>query len=219
MKKASVIVMLLVVIALVIGGAVGFFAFIVPYQAKRLEGKTRRLKELQETFVPVRFRLLERSDSSIKAEFRFYSMIVDNIEAVDMEVFSQGKEVAPPRIIEIEGSELFIDSVKIPNGSLLPYDPDAVWVFPYRIFSDVIAPEHALPIYTWYNDNGFPAIYNALDLEEQDKAALSRVYADMPKSDAGNALHDMSRLVRFRLNVWYDVVAHVKKGGLEIIGE
>ncbi|MDR0708335.1 MAG: hypothetical protein LBF60_10770 [Treponema sp.] len=219
MKKASVIVMFLVVIALVIGGVAGFFPFIVSYQAKRLEGKTRRLRELRETFVPVRFRLLERNDSSIKAEFRFYSMIIDNIDAVDMEIFSQGKDVAPPQIIEIEGAELFIDSVKTPNGSLLPYDPEAVWVFPYRIFSDVIAPEHAIPIYTWYNDNGFPAIYNALDLEEQDKAALSRMYADVPKADAGNAVHDMSRLARFKVNVWYDVVAHVKKGGVEIIGE
>ncbi|MDR0557375.1 MAG: hypothetical protein LBG43_05855 [Treponema sp.] len=219
MKKARVIVILLAVIALVIGGAAGFSTFIFSCQAKRLEEKTRQLKELRETFVPVRFRLLERRDSSIKAEFHFYSMIIDNVEAVDMEVFSQGKEVAPSQIVEIEGTEIFIDSVKIPNGSLLPYDPEAVWVFPYRIFSDVIAPEHAVPIYTWYNDNGFPAIYNALELEEQDKAALSRVYADLPKADAGNALHDMSRIARFKVNVWYDVVAHVKKGGLEIIGE
>lgn len=211
--------MFFVVSALVIGGVAGFFAFVVSRQAKRLEEKTRQLKELQETFVPVRFRLLERSGSSIKAEFRFYSMFIDNIEDVDMEAFSQGKEVAPSQIIEIEGSELFIDSVKIPNGSLLPYAPEAIWVFPYRIFSDVIAPERAVPIYTWYNDDGFPAIYNALELEERDKAALSRMYADAPKAAAGNALHDMSRLARFKVNVWYNVVAHVKKGGLEIIGE
>jgi hypothetical protein len=217
MKKARTI--FTITCLLVIAAAIAGGAFIFSFQAKRLAGKTRQLKELQETFVPVRFRLTERGASSMRAEFRFYSLIIDNIEDVDMEVFSQGKDVAPPQIIDIPGAELFIDSVKIPNDDLLPYDPATVWVFPYRIFSDTIAPENAVPIYTWYNDGGFPAIYGALELEEQDKAVLSRIYADIPKADAGNALHDMSKVARFKENVWYDIVVHIKKGGLEIIGE
>jgi hypothetical protein len=217
MKKARtifIITCLLVIAVTIVGGMFVFFC-----QAKRLAEKTRQLKELQEIFVPVRFRLLEHSDSSMRAEFRFYSMHIDNIEDTDMEIFSQGKEVSPPQIADITGNELFIDSVKIPNGDMLHYDAEAVWVFPYRIFSDTIAPENAIPIYTWYNDNGFPAIYNALELEEQEKAVLSSMYADIRNADTGNALHDMSKVTRFRENVWYDIVVHIKKGGLEIIGE
>jgi hypothetical protein len=188
-------------------------------QKQRLAAKERQLRELQEVFVPMRFRLVERTDTSLTVEIRFYSLFIDNFEDVDMEVLAQGKEVAPPQTITLSGEELFIDSVKIPNETRLPFAPEAVWVFPYRVFSDLIAPDDALPIYQWYDDAGFPAIYASLELEAADRKTLSDVYAGITDADTGNALHDMRKAARFRLGAWYDLAVHIKKGSLEFIAE
>ncbi len=217
MKKARAIITISGIA--VISAAIGTGVFFYSTQDERLAEKTRELKELQETFVPMRFRVIERDDFGMTVEFRFYSLFIENIEDADMEILAEGKEVAPARTVDIKGTELFIDSVKIPNGERLPYPPEAVWAFPYRVFSDTIAPENAIPIYEWYDTDGFPAVYNALELDEADKTVLSEIYAGVTGADTGNALHDMNSAARFRLDVWYDLVVHVKKGGVEFIAE
>lgn len=221
MKKRKKTI-ILIALGIVIAGTFLFFSLLPSISVGRekvLMGKTRELKELKETFVPLRFRVTQRENGAIKAEFRFYSMIVDDIENIDMEIFSQDKEIAEPRFIEIAGNELFIDCIKIPNNNRLPYSPEILWVFPYRIFSDTVAPENALPLFQWYNNDGFPSIFNALEIEDADKKTLADIYANVQIADMGNALHDLGKVARFRLNVWYDLAVHSKKGSLEFISE
>ena len=213
-----------IIITLVILGAAGFvaykaFSYYSSHRQGVLEEKTRQLRELQETFVPLRFRLLERTDSAMKVEIRFYSLFVDNIENTDMETFSAGKEIGGPHIFDLEGSEFFIDCVKVRNGELLPFAPEAVWVFPYRVFTDTIAPDDAVAIYPLYDEDGFPSVFNGLNLEPEEKRQLAAVFADITKAETGNALHDMNKVARFRVDRWYDLAVHIKNGALEFIAE
>jgi hypothetical protein len=217
MKKA--IVAVIIILAAGIGG---YFVYTSLYQKQeeRLAEKERELREIQETFVPLRFRIVERSAATMKVEIRFYSIIVDNIESIDMEVFSVGKEVCEPYTFELSGEELFIDCMKIPNGGLLPFAPETVWVFPYRVFTDTIAPDNAIALYTRYTGgNTFPLIFDSLDLGAEDKERLSSLFAGIQNADTGNALHDMNTIARFRVDRWYDLVVHIKTGALEFISE
>ncbi|MDR2808336.1 MAG: hypothetical protein LBB43_04930 [Spirochaetaceae bacterium] len=212
-------------------GWVLFYRYGSTIQQRRIEEKEARVKELQETLIPLRFKLKERAGDTLTVGFQFYSLAVENIDTVDdMEDLAGGKEIGPLHSFTLEGTELFIDCLKFHNKGFLPVDPDALFVFPYRIFTDLIPPDNGIMIVDLYDEDGFPAIFNSFDLDAQDKERLLQVYQQLKKYGtitdpalqneiSGNALHDMKNISRFRVDRWYDLVVHIKKGSLEFVME
>jgi hypothetical protein len=192
--------------------------------------KKQQLQELKEVSVPVRFRITDRANGKIKGEMQFYSIIMDDIDKNDMEYrIEGGGTLLASQNFELEGAEFFIDFLKYQEKSGLFAHP-VYWVFPFRIYTDHIAPDQGTPIYGCYKSNDFPAVYNGFNLDEDKKQNLSRYYAeimqygdlmgdDLKKRVTGNAVHDMQKIASFQLNRWYDAAVHTKTGNIEYVAE
>jgi len=167
-----------------------------------------RLSVLQAASVPLRFMVLSRSDQSISARFRFYD--------------ADGREIASFER-SWNGSELAIDSVLVPVA-------DTFLAFPSRVFTDSIAPRRGTDLFTYYDKDGFPAIYESSALDASTRKALSILFAQVrsseryeengkaPKGSFGNAVHDLRRLRGFEVGTIYALVVRAN-GGIEIISE
>jgi hypothetical protein len=192
--------------------------------------KQQQLRALKEILIPVRFMIGGRDQGKIRAEFRFYSMVMEDLNEKDIAEFAEGREIAAASY-ELEGTELFIDCLKLQERagffSFVP-DHEVYWVFPYRIFTDYIAPDQGIPIFSLYDEGGFPGIYKAFPGLDQER--LSRAYgeikeygkitgADLKDHISGNAVHDLNRIARFRVGTWYNLVVHIKKGTIEFVSE
>jgi hypothetical protein len=199
-------------------------------QKKREAAKKKELLELEATLVPLRFRVLERENGTIKAEFNFYSVVSDNIDEDDMEALFAKHTPIASRTFDLRGKELFIDCLKFQEKQGLFFKHDVNWVFPYRVFTDEIAPDNADTIYSYYDKEGFPRIYEDFSLDAKAKQHLSGYFSDikqygsikdskLQKQITGNALHDMSKIARFKVGAWYDLAVHIKKGTIEYIEE
>jgi hypothetical protein len=202
------------------------------------EGKENQLKtelaKLKSVLVPLRFRIVERKYGVIKGEIIFYSLVMDDADDLKNDIEDKLREIQPLGSQEfmLSGEELNIDFLGYRvKDTHLP--PDIDWVFPYRIFSDKLPPEEGIPIYRYYDQNGFPGIYNKItdglndDAGKYAKDNVVQVFAEIKlyseKSEdriTGNALHDInSGNMRFKVGAWYDIMIHAKKGTGEFIEE
>jgi hypothetical protein len=228
MKHKSILTLLLLVFALVAAAVLA-----VGGPRKKLEGKKEKeLQELKDVLIPLRFREVERIDNKIKAEFYFYSYLEDDIDRSFMSDVFEKEQPLNSLTVELDGRELFIDCLRFveKQGSLFKHDVN--WTFPYRVFTDSVAPDDGVLIYGAYDSDGFPSIYDALDLDAEAKRRASEIfshikrYGDLGPEDelrkviSGNAVHDLSgEVLRFQAGKWYDLVVHIKKGGVEYVAE
>jgi hypothetical protein len=192
--------------------------------------KKKELAELKSILVPLRFRVAERNYGSMKVEFNFYSLCVDDDERADIEDKIKEEKPFASREFTLGGEELFIDCLRFHEEAGGDYKHDVNWVFPYRIFTDYMPAEKGIPVYEYYEKNGFPQIYNVFELGADARDTLTRVFSDvkqygnitdeeLKKKITGNAIHDINKVARFQVGKWYDVVIHIKKGTVEFIAE
>lgn len=174
-------------------------------QRAAIERLEERIELLKDEFVPVRFMVLSRSDQSVSARFRFYD--------------ADGKEIASFER-SWNGSELAIDSIVVPIA-------DRVVAFPFRVFTDAVAPGKGTELFDYYDRDGFPAIFWSVGLDGKLKSALVELFARVrayEKSLApipglyGSAVHDLRRLGAFEVGSVYSLVVRAR-GGIEIIRE
>ncbi|MHC6202508.1 hypothetical protein ACYULU_04850 [Breznakiellaceae bacterium SP9] len=193
--------------------------------------KTRELRALKAVFMPLRFRITDRAEGTIRGEMQFYSLVMDDIDAHDMEYrIKDAGVLLAAETFALQGAEFFIDFLKY-EEKVQQFSHPVYWVFPFRIYTDTIAPDNAQPIYALYRQGAFPAVYNSFDLDADAKQTLSMSYAEvtqqygasmsdeLKKSISGNAVHDLLKVAAFRLNSWYDVVVHTRTGNIEYIME
>ncbi|MDR3342280.1 MAG: hypothetical protein LBT14_05735 [Treponema sp.] len=202
---------------------------LVSCQEKRENKKQKELARLKEVLVPIRFKIIERKNGIIKTEFRFYSMVLDDIEGKDLEELAKEQSLLHSDIIALGGEELFIDCLKFQEDTGI-FAHDVYWVFPYRIFTDYVAPDKGVPLYPYYDD-GFPKIYGGFDLGDDKRQRLTLFFSDIKKYGdiapdntlrkqiTGNAVHDMNTVARFQVDRWYDLVIHIQTGAIEFVAE
>jgi hypothetical protein len=225
-RKARPLGIILIAGLLILGMAAGLTVF----QKGREQKKRQQLETLKEILIPIRFIITQRDQGKIRTEFRFYSIVMEDINEKDVAEFAEGREINSA-VYELEGTELFIDCLKFQeNAGFFSFVPDhqVYWVFPYRLFTDYIAPDEGVPIFSCYDEEGFPGIYR--EFPGLDRELLSRAYgnikeygeisdSDLRNRITGNAVHDMNRIARFRMDNWYDLVVHIKKGTIEFVSE
>jgi hypothetical protein len=219
-----------ILLAVLLASCDGCSGKVEEWQTRREAAKQKELKALKEIAVPLRFRVLERSAGKIQVELQFYALLMDDIDKTDMEYrIAQSGDPIAAQLFELEGEEVFIDFLKYHEQEKLFAHP-VYWIFPYRIFTDHIAPDKGIRIDDYYNNGGFPAIYNNCNLEPDKRQTLIQHFADikqygnlednkLQKQISGNAVHDMQQVSRFRVGRWYDVAVHIKSGTVEFIAE
>ena len=198
-------------------------------QKERIAGLEALSARLTSETVPMRFMVLSRDESGLRARIKLYDLA--------------GKELV---LVEkaLPGKELYLDFLlsPLPGASA----SEARWLaFPYRVFTDELPAAQGVLLLDSYELSGFPAIYGgqeagAAPLGPEERKALAAVFARARRSggapasgkvdaskpvdfsaprrevEYGSAVHDVSALSRFEVGVVYKVVCRAK-GGIEVM--
>jgi hypothetical protein len=164
---------------------------------KQLEDKIALLKE---EHIPIRFKISEKTNDSIKLVLKFYN--ADNEEFNKMET-------------KLSGQELSFDFYIVPVK-------DKYVAFPSKLFSNVIAASNGIDLYNFYNKDGFPQVFESKNMDSDLKTGLQNLFEqikagqiDSINHNFGNMVHDIKDLKAFMPDMVYSIVCHTK-GGIEI---
>jgi len=180
---------------------------------KKLEAKISMLKK---EFVPLRFKILERSGGVIIVGVKFYYANGTPIKYKPKD----GTYTESVRF-EIKGNTIAFDNIIVPNGK-------SYLIFPERLFTDTIPPSKGINLTRFYQGKDFkPLIYspysqvfgseNATELNEIFKLVVEGKIEQI-KGAFGSAVSDIAPM-QFEVGSCYRLVLHVAKGGVEIIKE
>ena len=200
--KRKLIIILPILLLLSFGG---FFLLKsgIFFQNKKIELLEQKIKLLKTETVPLRFKILEKDSGVIKVAIKFYDS--------DGEVISRIEK-------KIVGNELSID--------FYVFQINNCYVsFPFKIFSDKIAPINGDTLYSQYDKEGFPQIYYQKDIDADLKTGIKDLFEKMKTGDIsnddkyfGNMVHDVKEFKNYETGIIYKVVTHIK-GGIEVVEE
>jgi len=197
MKKTIISGIIVAILALVV------FNYIMPgclrQQDKKIKNLEKVVSNLTSENTPLAFRISERSDSTITLGIKFFDLKMNEI--------AQTEQTLP-------GTELFFDfsSFKVNENYL---------AFPSKIFTNNLAAANGISLYSYYDDHGFPLIYNKDSLTIDYKSDLTEIFKSVKDTvvldnSFGNAVHDVEGLKHFETGQVYKILVHTK-GGIEIV--
>ena len=145
----------------------GFMAIDGRLARSRLEARPGILKA---EYVPLRFMLLSRSDTSVSARIFLYD--------------ADGREIASFER-SWNGSELHVETVLVPvaGGGL---------AFPVRISAGASSPRGGTDLTGYYDRRGFPAVADSLLLDDKNRRAIAAVFRGVKLF--GGPVRDVRRL-------------------------
>jgi hypothetical protein len=224
-RIARVVVGSLIILASVAAAAYFYLEKATLMQRERIRALERIEARLTSGTLPLRFMVLSREDGTIRARIRLYDL--------------DGKEVG---LVEGSwpGEELCLDFLLVPLGRAVnggkadSGEGDAArrWLsFPYRVFTDRVAPASGRLLFDVYDSSGFPAIFRGGDLGAEAGSLISSYFAKARKAAAeglpaagevegsfGSAVHETASIAAFRIGTIYRVLCR-DKGGIEILEE
>ena len=182
-----------------------FYPTLIDYQKARIESLQNEISVLKEEIIPVRFKIIEKTDSSVTVEMRFYDI--------------SGKEVSG-KSLKMNGTELTFDFrvVKLKNNK----KTDTYLFFPEKVFTDRIPPAEGRIISGEYNNNNFPAIYEEGGFSENDRNVVGELYNVILNNEPviiehfGSAVHDLRTINELKTGFVYKIACHQSSGGVEI---
>ena len=171
------------------------------WQQKKIALLELKISQLKEEFIPMRFRIVSRDKDNMQVDIRFY----------DTESKSVGTS-----FITLPGSELYVTVEVIKHGS------KGFLFFPSTVFTQEIAASDGMALLEIYNNNGLPAIYEGWNVGKVGELYLKHIYGQVRKGVKkdilyGSAVHEIKGVSELQVGLVYDVVCHVKQGGVEIV--
>jgi len=195
----SFLLRVLVVVSLAAGVVFAVQYFSADRQEKQIKTLEDSIAELQAEYVPLKFMIIARDAQSLTVRFRLYNLAGDELGLVET---------------SLPGRQLFFDFLAAPRKT--------GWlIFPYRIFTDRMAPEQGTHLEAIVCPAGIPLTYTGGNFSSEALQELGALYRSLVRGDPipgafGNAVHDVAELSSFNVNVVYKIVAR-KKGGIEIL--
>ena len=154
---------------------------------------------------PIRFKITERKDGKITVVVKFY-----DIEEKKIKSFKE----------TMEGDELSFDFFVFKSENKSKHIS-----FPYKIYTDKIAPDNGKIITSYYNKNGFPQIFHSKNMDKNLNKTLVSIFEKMNSQNIsseddyfGNMVHDISGMKSYKVGSVYKIITHTK-GGIEVIEE
>jgi hypothetical protein len=172
-------------------------------QKKKIKILEEKIALLKSESVPFRFKILSKENDVMKVALKFYDADGNVIQRIEK---------------EIKGEELSLDFLVLPvSGKYL--------AFPYKIFSNKIAAADAEVLFSMYDSEGFPQIFNFKGIDPQLKESLKFVFDKVKKGEFGpddnyfgSMVHDVKEYKSYDTEVIYKIVTHTK-GGIEVVEE
>ncbi|RLD71188.1 MAG: hypothetical protein DRJ10_19650 [Bacteroidetes bacterium] len=198
MKKSNSPLWILVVLTSLI-----FVSSCIGSQKNKIKQLEDNIALLKEQSIPVRFKIIEKSNDSIQLVVKFYN--ADNKEINKLEQ-------------KMHGAELSFDFYVVPVK-------DRYVAFPSKIFTDKIAANDGIILYDYYNKENYPEIFNSKEMNPELYEGLKGVFVKIQSGQLdsltdhfGNMVHDIKEFKSFLPGNVYSIVTHTK-GGIEIIEE
>jgi len=204
MPKGKIIVVALIITISLLAIFFVKNGFISNFLDKKIVMYEKNIDELKKEYYPMHFAITEKKQNingqTISGRFVFFT--------------ANNERIGEPHSFKIMGNELFFDFVVVPITANLKM------VFPYSIFSDIIAPDNGIFIAPLYTQNGYPSIFEKQQNENINKE-ISVLYAEICakkniKNAYGNAVHDTTKLGSFIIGQEYRILVH-PSGGIEIV--
>ena len=197
-------------------------SLIKKYQAAKIAELEDMVATLEEETIPLKFKILDKNDGKITVMIKFLDL---------------NGEIAKEETLELTGEELFFDSqiIKLERKDQKNKTEEQYMFFPFKIYTDEVAPENGIELCSLYDENDFPAIYKGFDAllpEVNEKLVLA--YSEMIiqtfayiragefeklSNQYGSAVHDMEGISEFKKGYLYSVVCHPHTGAVEIMRE
>lgn len=201
-------------IAIVIGACACFViatACVLCTQKQRIATLEGTIHLLKEETVPVKFRVMSRTEDTVSLRIKFYD--------------ADGGEIGEPLDLSMKGKELSFDFVVVKARSDSTGE-ERYLAFPYRVFTDMIAAADGNVLFDRYDSAGMPMVFASGDATVDLKRALVETFArvrklDLAAEDFGSMVHDLSLkdISRpFLEGVTYKIAARAK-GGIEVMEE
>ncbi len=177
----------------------GTLYLLVRAQEESIARLEDRIDLLKAECIPLRFQILSRDGDTLRVKLKLY-------DSEDREIETLERDLA--------GNSLFIDFISLPIGG-------RYLAFPHRIFSEKIPAAQGISLFALYDDEGFPSVYDARNLDQGLRKGLSAIFqklkaGELPASSFGNAVHDVQEFASFEMDIVYKVVTRAK-GGIEIM--
>jgi hypothetical protein len=199
MKKFIIFLILVVII----GGSIFGYMTCTQKQEEKIKMLEDKIALLKETHTPLRFKILEKTDDSVNLAVKFYNANDEEINKFE---------------IKLAGQELSFDFYVVPVK-------DRYLAFPYKIFSNKIAAADGHLLYSYYDKEDFPEVFNTKDMDVELYRGLQDVFGKIKTGQLdslnhyfGNMVHDIQEFKSFIPQTPYSIVTHTK-GGIEIIEE
>lgn len=196
--KIKPVIWILIAIAL-IGTTYVVFKSLNGSADKKIENLNEQIVKLKNVVVPIRYKIKSQKDDKIKVVVKFLDLDSNLIEK---------------KTFELKGNTVSFDFmlIKFQNGYI---------AFPYKIFTDKIAPENGIILFDYYEKNNFPQVYYSVSSNKSFNDGIKALYKKIKENDIEN-LEVFGSMVQNHpaasgkaIGDTYKIVVHTK-GGLEI---
>lgn len=198
MKK---IIFWIIGLIVVVGGVLLVLNALTCNQEKKIAALEQKIEHIKAVQVPMRFKITERKSDSFTVAVKFYSADGDEIKRIEK---------------NYPGSELSLDFVEFPVK-------DRFIAFPYKMYSDEIAPDNGDILFSFYDKKGFPQIFHYKGIDKKLSDGLSSLFERIKSNKLrpedvyfGNMVHDLKGIKNYEEGEVYKVIVHTK-GGIEVV--
>lgn len=200
MKKTIIIILTSIAVSILF-----YFIFntVGCKQKEKIAVLEEQVEFLKSEYVPIRFKVLDRKNDNLNVAVKFYDADGKVIKRINKNLI---------------GDELSFDFYVIPIK-------ERYIAFPYKIFSDKIAPDDGEILTKYYDNDGFPQTFHSKKMNKKLKGGLKAIFEKIKNDDFstddkyfGNMVHDISELKEYKTGHIYRIVCRVK-GGIEVIEE
>ncbi len=191
-------------ILLTLGVGVYFISRGTKKQEKKIKNLEKEIVTLKETQIPIRYKIIWQENDKIKVSVKFYDL--------------DGKQFRKEHF-EMDGNVVSFDFYVIKSG-------ERYIAFPYKIFTDKIAPENGTLLFDYYDKNNFPMVFYSKNSSEKFNDGIKALFDKLKNNDLesiedifGNMLQNPPKFVENGITgKVYKIVVRTK-GGIEIIEE
>ena len=171
-------------------------------QRKTIALLEKNISHLKEETTPIRFKVTKRKNGKVTVVFAFYDADNKRIKKGIQKTFT--------------GNEISFD--------FYVYQTQNKYIaFPYKVYTDSIAPNQGDDLIVYYDKAGFPQIFNKKNMNKDLRFGLEALFEKVKNGEItkdekyfGNMVHDLAGVKEFRIGHTYKIITHTK-GGIEIV--
>lgn len=173
---------------------------ILSFQEQEIADLEDKIALLKSQHTPIKFKVTEKTAEKISFSMAFFD--------------AEGQKISSENF-SLNGKELMFDFYLIKVR-------DRYVAFPYKVFTDEIAPDNGTLLFSYYDKDNFPQIFFSKNMDLELKKLLTILFeksksGEIEKEETyfGNVVHDIAGIKEFKQGYVYKIVSF-SAGGMEV---